>query len=388
MNVILGSLLVTPLLVLLAGSIIYCVLAVIGAARYRASGAPRLATLPPLSLLRPLSGAADNTEAGLRSVFEQDYPDFEVLLSVHELSDPAVPIARRLMNEYPHIPSRLIVAGASPFPNAKVWSLRALLSEARHETLVMSDSDIRLARRSFRRIVSELEQPGVGLVTCPYRAASGPRFWARLEALGLNTGFLAGVLTARLMTGMDFAIGCTVATRKSDLARIGGLKRLQSYLAEDFAMGSLMRKAGCRVILSRCIIEHYIGNEGLLASWRHRVRWARSSRRSRPLGYLGELFTHTTAIALALWLVAPAAWGLCLIGLVFRWGTEWTAGIWVLDDPLVEKYWWLSPFEGVASFAVWVAGFFGNTIDWRGRRLIVAKDGSFKGADGDAASAA
>ena len=374
------TLLATPLLILLAGSMIHCVLVVIGAARYRASRAPRLEAFPPLSVLRPLSGAADNTEANLRSIFAQDYPEFEVLLSVHELSDPAVPIARKVMSEYPHIHSRLVVAGPSPFPNAKVWSLRALLSEARHQTLIMSDSDIRLTPRSFRKLVSELEQPGVGLVTCPYRATSGPRFWARLEALGLNTEFIAGLLTARLLNGMDFAIGCTIATRQSDLARIGGLELLQRYLAEDFTMGNLMRKAGRKVILSRCIIEHYIGNEKLVPNWRHRVRWARSTRRSRPFGYLRELFTKTSAIALALWIVAPAAWGLSLIGLVFRWGAEWATAVWVLDDPLVEKYWWLLPFEGLASFVTWLCGFFGNRIDWRGRRLVVAKDGSFEGA--------
>jgi ceramide glucosyltransferase len=375
--VILSSLLITPLLVLLAGSMVYCVLAVIGAARYRASGAPRLKLFPPVSLLRPLSGAADNTEANLRSIFEQQYPEFEVLLSVHELSDPAVAIAQKVMGEYVHVPSRLIVAGVSPFPNAKVWSLRALIPEARHETVVMSDSDIRLAPKSFQKIVSELEQPEVGLVTCPYRATAGPRFWARLEALGLNTEFIGGMLTARLLNGMDFAIGCTIATRKADLAKIGGLEHLQRYLAEDFMMGNLIHKAGRKVILSRCIIEHYIGNDGMSKNWRHRVRWARSTRRSRRWGYVGELFTKTSAIAIMLWILAPSAWGLALIGLAFRWGAEWATGVWVLNDPLVEKQGWLLPFEGIASFVTWVLGFFGNTIDWRGRRLVLEKDGSF-----------
>jgi ceramide glucosyltransferase len=378
MRHILSSILVTPLLVLLAGSIVYCVLAVIGAARYRASRAPRLKVFPPVSVLRPLHGAADNTEVNLRSLFEQQYADFEVLLSVHEDSDAAAAIARKVMDEYPDVRSRLIVVGVSPFPNAKVWSLRALIAEARHEIVVMSDSDIRLPLRGFQKIISELEQKGVGLVTCPYRAAAGPRFWARLEALGLNTEFLAGMLTARLLNGMDFAIGCTIATRKSDLASIGGLEHLQRYLAEDFMMGNLMRKAGRKVILSRCVIEHYIGDDGMVKNWRHRVRWARSTRRSRRWGYLGELFTKTTAIALALWVVEPAAWGVALIGLVFRWAAEWAAGIWVLNDPLVAKYWWLLPFEGMAGFVTWVAGFFGKTIEWRGRRLVVGRDGSFE----------
>jgi len=367
-----------PLLALLTGSIVYCILATIAAARYLRSGAPRLRELPPVSILRPLAGAEDNTEANLLSLFEQRHPDFEILLSVHEESDPAVAVARRVMAAYPRVPARLVVAGVSPYPNAKVWSLRALLPQARHESVVMSDSDIRMEPDSLATILSELGQPGVALVTCPYRAVGGPRFWPRIEALGLNTEFLGGMLTARMLNGMDFAIGCTIATRQTELAAIGGLEGLQRYLAEDFMMGSLMRASGRTVVLSKCIVEHHIGNDGFLKNWKHRLRWARSTRRSRRMGYLGELFTKTTAIALALWIVAPGAWGFALLGLVFRAGAQWATGIRVLEDPLVARYWWLLPVEDLASFATWVLGFFGKTILWRGRKLVVARDGSFE----------
>jgi len=368
----------TPLLVLLAGSIVYCALTVIGAAFYKRSGVPRLRNLPPVSVLRPLAGAEDNTDSKLRSLFEQSYPDFEILLSVHEESDPAAAIARRVMADFPQVASRLIIAGPSAFPNAKVWSLRTLEPLARYEAIVMSDSDIRLPPGGLETIVSELGQPGVGLVTCPYRAVCGRGFWSLLEALGLNTEFLGGLLTARLLNDMDFAIGCTLATRKAELAAIGGLESLQRYLAEDFMMGNRMRKQGRKVVLSRCIISHFIGNDGFTKSWEHRLRWARSTRRSRRIGYIGEIFTRTTVISLALWIVAPGAWGLAVIGLVFRAWSQWATGIWVLDDPLVARYWWLLPLEDIAGFVVWVLGFFGNTIVWRGRRMVLASDGSFE----------
>jgi ceramide glucosyltransferase len=371
-------LLVAPLLALLLGSIVYCVLAAIGAARYLRSHAAPIRNPPPVSVLRPLSGAHDNTEANLRSLFEQRYPNFEILLSVHEESDAATAIARRVMADYSLIPARLVVAGASPFPNAKVWSLRALLSEAKYETIVMSDSDIRIGRDGLRTMAAELAQPGVALVTCPYRAAGGPRFWSRLEALGLNTEFLGGLLTARLLNGMDFAIGCTIATRRADLQSIGGLKNLQRFLAEDFEMGNLMRRKGKKVVLSRCIIEHHIGNDGFLRNWRHRLRWARSTRRSRRIGYLGELFTKTTALALILWLVAPGAWGIAFTAIIFRACMQWVTAIWILEDPLVSRYWWLLPLEDLASFVTWGLGFFGKTIEWRGRKLVLARDGSFE----------
>ena len=367
---------------LLLGSIVYCVLAIFAAARYLRSGKiaarKRASALPPISVLRPLAGAEDNTEANLRSIFEQKYPQFEILLSVHDEADPAAIIARRVMAAFPAIPSRLIVAGPSPFPNAKVWSLRALLPEAKHETLLMTDSDIRIEPGGFETIVSELGQPNVALVTCPYRAAGGPRFWSRVEALGLNTEFLGGLLTARLLGGVDFAIGCTVAIRREDLASIGGLEHLERYLAEDFMMGNLIHNQGKTVILSRCIIEHHIGNDRFLQNWKHRLRWARSTRRSRRIGYIGELFTKTTALALLLLIADARTWPLALTALLYRAGEQWATGIWVLNDPLVARYWWLLPIEDIASFVTWCLGFFGKTIVWRGRRLILTADGRFE----------
>jgi ceramide glucosyltransferase len=367
-----------PLSALYLGSLVYCVLAMIGAWRYRRSGAPRLVKYPPVSVLRPLSGAEDNTEANLRSLFTQVYPEFEILLSVHEPSDPAAAIVRRVMAEFPQVPARLVVAGVSPLPNAKVWSLRALLPLARHETLFMSDSDIFHKTNSLGVVVSELSQPNVVLVTCPYCAVGGGRFWPRVEALGLNTDFLAGMLTQRLLNGMDFAIGTTIATRRAELEAIGGLETLQRYLAEDFVIGNAMHARGGTVVLSRSVIEHHIGNDGFLRNWKHRLRWARSTRRSRRLGYVGEVFTKPVAIALIFALAAPGAWGLLIIALFFRAGVAWATAVEILHDPSIGRYWWLLPVEDVSSFLTWVLGFFGNRITWRGRELTLTADGSFR----------
>jgi ceramide glucosyltransferase len=379
---VLSYLYLAPLLALLAGSLVYCILAMLAAAAFKRSGARRLTDFPPVSILRPLAGAWDNTEANLRSLFAQRYPDFEVLLSIHTPEDPAAPIARRVMAEFPQIRSRLIVAGISPEPNAKVWSLRALLPEARYQTIVMTDSDIRLAPDCVQVVVSELSQHGVALVTCPYRAAGGPGFWSRLESLGLNTDFLAGMLTQRMLNGMDFAIGCTIATRVDELASIGGLEHLQHYLAEDFVMGNLMHAQGRNVILSRSVIEHHIGNDGLLKNWSHRLRWARSTRRSRRMGYVGEIFTKPFALSLLIWIVNHRAWPFVVTALFFRAGVAWWTAVEILDDPLVQRYWYLLPLEDISSFLTWCLGFFGKTIRWRGRDLVVAPDGSFEMQDG------
>jgi ceramide glucosyltransferase len=325
-----------------------------------------------------MAGDRDNTEAGLRSVFEQDYPDFEVILGVASPDDAAVPIARRLMAEHPERPSRLIFTRESPHPNRKVWQLRALWDDARHETIVMSDSDIRWAPDCLKTAVSELAQDGVGLVTCPYRAIAGASPWSQMEALGLNVDFIAGMLTARMLNGMDYAIGCTIATRRRDIDAIGGLQRVQPYLSEDFVIGKRMHASGRTVILSRSVIEHYIGSDSIRDSWSHRLRWARGSRRSRPLGYVGEVFTRPTVPACALWLLAPGWGGLAGLALALRLVVAWIAAVRVLGDPAMKRRWWLLPVEDVSTFAAWVMGFFGNRLTWRGHKLIIGRDGTVR----------
>jgi ceramide glucosyltransferase len=199
-----------------------------------------------------------------------------------------------------------------------------------------------------------------------------------MEALGLNVDFISGMLTARMLIGMDYAIGCTIATRRSEIDAIGGLREVQHYLSEDFVIGNRMHASGRTVILSRSVIEHYIGNDSMLATWRHRLRWARGSRRSRPLGYIGEVFTRPTVPAIALWVLAPDWGALAGLALAMRLVVAWTASVRVLADGEMRRRWWLLPAEDAAAFVTWVAGFFGNKLVWRGHRLEIHRDGTIR----------
>src|SRR5581483_8979322 len=139
--------------------------------------------------------------------------------------------------------------------NAKVFSLDRMLSEARYDLLVMSDSDIRVTPEMLLVIAAEFQDESVGLATCPYRAVPGWSFWSTLEAIGLNTEFLGGILVARMLEGMKFAVGPTIAARRRTLSRIGAFDSVKDYLAEDFVMGKLAAEAGEGVILSSYVIE-------------------------------------------------------------------------------------------------------------------------------------
>jgi ceramide glucosyltransferase len=193
----------------------------------------------------------------------------------------------------------------------------------------------------------------------------------------MNTEFLGGLLVARLLNGVDFALGPTIAARKSVLQAIGGFEFLKDYLAEDFVMGNRVARSGWRVLLSTQIIEHRIGSQKFAANLGHRLRWLRSTRRSRPLGYIGQVFTNPLAVALVAWAILPGWWPALVAAAVLRAASAWAQAWWVLRDPFTRRCWWAVPVQDVWSFLLWIAGFFGNTVVWRGRTYYVARDGKF-----------
>ena len=366
------------LLALLTGSLVYCLLTIVAALRYHAVRPPELRSAAPISILKPLAGVDEGLEENLRTFFQQDYPDFEILFAVRNPEDPAIAVVERLSARYPAVPSRMIVTGEPPYPNAKVFSLDHMLAAARHDLLIMADSDIRVTPTMLSTIAAEFQDPRLGLATCPYRAVPGRSFWNTLEALGLNTEFIGGVLVARMLDGMKFALGPTIAVRRATLCGIGGFPALKDFLAEDFVMGKLAAERGDGVILSSYVIEHRIGAQALAANLKHRLRWNRSTRRSRPAGYIGQVFTNPLPLALLLYAARPAWWPMLAATILLRAAAGWaTAGL-VLRDPLTRRLFFLVPLQDVIGFLVWVAGFFGNTILWRGRKYYLQPDGRFE----------
>lgn len=362
---------------LLLGSWVYCVLTGLAAKRYLAQPLPDQSNQEPISILKPLSGLDDGLEQNLRTFFTQDYPDFEILFAMRTPADPAHALVERLRADYPQVPTQLILTGEPPWPNAKSWSLHLMQQRARHSLLVMSDSDIRVDSQMLKTLAREFADPKLAVTTCPYRAVPGASFWSKLEAIGMNTEFLGGVLVARMLNGMDFALGPTIAARRDAIDAVGGWTYLQEFLAEDFVLGNEAAAKGLGVGLSSYVIEHRIGAQSLRKNFAHRLRWCRSTRRSRPAGYVGQLFTNPLPIALALWAVLPATWPALLLTVLLRAQAGHATAETVLHDPLCRRQWCLVPLQDLLSFAVWAAGFFGNTIDWRGETYRLEKDGRF-----------
>lgn len=360
---------------LLAGSLVYCILILFAVRSYlRGTGLPACAQKPPISILKPLSGHELGLDENLRSFFTQDYPAFELLFAVRASDDPAIDVVRRLQTEHPKVVSSLVVTGEPPYPNAKVYSLDRMLAAARNDLVVMSDSDIRVGANFLHGIAAEFADENVALATCPYRAIGGPGPWSALEAEGMNTEFIGGLLVARMLEGVKFAVGPTIIARKSILPAIGGFDRLKDYLAEDFMMGKLAAEKGYGVILSRTVVEHRIGDQDLRSNFIHRLRWNRSTRRSRPLGYIGQVFTNPLPIALLVISVQPAWWPVLIPTLLLRGAAAWATSRIVLDW---RPRWRRVVLQDMLGFLFWIAGFFGNTILWRGRRYRLLPDGRF-----------
>jgi len=363
------------LLLLLVGSLVYSLLSIVAAKRYLSVRPPALHTPEPVSILKPLAGLDLDLESNLRTFFQQDYPRYEILFAVRNAEDPAAEVADKLRREFSNVPSRLLITGDPPYPNAKVFSLEQMMAVASNDLLVMSDSDIRVTPLLLRNVAAEFQDARLGVATCPYRAVPGRSLWSHLEATGMNTDFWAGALVARMIEGVRFAVGPTIAARRRVLESLGGFDRFKDYLAEDFVIGKFAAEAGHHVILSSYVVEHHIGSAKLLQNVAHRLRWARSTRRSRPAGYIGQLFTMPLPWALLLCAIRPAWWPLLLFAFLLRASAAYVVSAQVLRARI---NWLLLPVEDLMGFVFWIAGFFGNTILWRGRHYRLSRDGRFE----------
>jgi ceramide glucosyltransferase len=370
-----GKLLAGIFLAVLCGALVYSVLQVIAVFRYLAVLPPPPGSPEPISVLKPLSGLDLDLESNLRTFFEQDYSPFEILFAVRSENDPALEVVSKLQKEYSKVSSRLVITGEPPYPNAKVYSLERMMEQASHDLLVMSDSDIRVTPALLHTIAAEFQDEHLGVATCPYRAVPGVSFWSRLEATGMNTDFWGSALVARMLEGMRFAVGPTIAARRRVLQSFGGFARVKDYLAEDFVIGKFAADTGHGVILSSYIIEHHIGSATVGENISHRLRWNRSTRRSRPAGYVGQLFTMPVPIALVVCALSPSWWPVLPFTLAIRALAAYAVSAKVLRASI---NWFLLPIEDLLGFCFWLAGFFGNTISWRGRRYRLFSDGRFE----------
>jgi ceramide glucosyltransferase len=308
----------------------------------------------------------------LRSHCLQNYPEYEIIFGVSDPDDPAIELVNRLKDEFPEQTIRLIHCEKILGTNVKVSNLAQMLPSARFEVLLVNDSDIRVEPDYLQQVAPSLTDPNVGLVTCLYRGIASPTLGSRLESLGISTDFAPGVLTARSLESIRFALGSTLAFRRSDLTKIGGFEALVDYLADDYQIGNRIAALGLTVKLSGTVVETYLPAYDLRGFIAHQLRWGRTIRDSRPWGYFGLLFTFGLPWALlALIFSRGAIWSWALLGAtgLIRLCMALVVGRGVLQDRQVTRWMWLIPLRDCIAALIWLASFAGHTIDWRGERF-------------------
>jgi len=375
--------LITALKLLCTGATLaacaFYLLSILAACRFfRGKTATPSSELCPVSILIPLCGADAGAYENYAAFCRQDYPAYQLVFGVRDPLDAAVPIVRRLIANFPERDIALVICPKTIGSNLKVSNLYNMLERVKHEWIVIVDSDIRVGPSYLRSIMPLLADQRVGLVTCLYRAAQAPDLAARLEAIGITADFVPGVLAAWLLEGMHFALGSTMAMTRTTLKAIGGFQAIGDYLADDFMLGNLIAKAGYEVCLARYVVEAVVAPMGFYGMLKHQLRWSRSMRFSRPVGYLGAVLTHGTALALLNLLVHHGARpSLVLLGvaLSIRLGMAWLIGVHWLDDSVLKKYFWLLPLRDLLNFGIWCLGLVGKRVEWRGQLLEIIGDG-------------
>jgi ceramide glucosyltransferase len=383
------------LLAFAAAAIVYYVIAFVAGllwfADRRRQRALGLDYTPPATIFKPVCGADADAYENFASFLRQDYPEYQIIFGLREESDPATPIIRRLIADFPDRDVELVISSGQFGHNAKVSNLQNMYAKAKHDVLLIADSDIRVSPDYLRRVVAPLRPqadpqvgPQVGMVTCLYRGANAKTFAGLLENIGVSSTFAPDVCSARALQGVRFAFGSTIAMRRETLERMGGFPALADHLADDFLLGSHAAKEGLEVVLSDCVVEHVSAPDTFAAMLRHQLRWARTVRVSRPWGYRGMILTHGVATAL----VSTFAWGfsgfalwLLAVTILARFLPLFVVGVYGLKDRALARYFWLAPIRDLIAFGVWGAGLVGDEIEWRGMKFRVTPGGKLAPVD-------
>ncbi|MGQ9687700.1 MAG: bacteriohopanetetrol glucosamine biosynthesis glycosyltransferase HpnI [Desulfobaccales bacterium] len=368
------------LIFLVLAGLVYQVMALVALGRFFTAPPPSSVRpeAPGITVFKPVRGLEPDARECLRSFLAQDYPLYEVIFGVASAADPVLPLLEELRHEAPPGRVELVVCPESRGLNPKVSTLRHLEPLARFDLLVVADQDVKVGSDFLTRVAAAFEDAAVGLVSCLYRAGPRRTLGARLEALTISTDFIPGVVVARTVEGVAFALGAAMALTRRALEAGGGFAALADYLADDYQLGRRIHQAGFKVEVIPFVVETLSPSMSLGDYWAHQKRWTRTYRVCRPRGYLAYGITQVFVAGLALTLVsggAPWALGLLTAALALRLGLAWFSEVACLGGSLGPEVLVLLPLKDVLSFALWVASFWGNEVVWQGRRYRLTPEG-------------
>jgi len=333
---------------------------------------------PPVSNLKPIRGLDPDAYENFASFCKQDYQDYEVVFCVGEEDDPSVPLLQRLKLEFPERHIRVLFGSGGTGSNDKVVKLARLVSEAQHEVVVISDSDVRVRPDYLRTVVAPLADPKVGAVTCFYVPIEDKTFTDDLQTIGMFSDFYAGILVARQLDGVKFALGPTIATTRTRLAGFGGYEAIKNRPADDLLVGRLIAEQGYEVELLAYAISTVADYGSMRDLFHKRLRWIVVMRHLRPWGHLGLLLTQGLPWSLIAVAIRPSpgvALGYLGAYSALRFAMTWTVGIWGLKQDVLWKKLALIPVWDALAFVIWLTSFTRNSIRWRDSEYYI-RDGT------------
>jgi ceramide glucosyltransferase len=359
---------------------LYQLLAAYAVRRFAAQPAPTPTTKPPVTLLKPLCGDESGLYQNLRSFCELDYPDLQIVCGVRDADDPAIGVVRKLQADMPHVDLVLISNPTLYGTNYKVSNLINMLPAAKHDMLVMSDSDMLVDPAYLNVVVGALQRQGVGLATCLYIGRPTAGLWSSIGAAGINFWFLPSAAVSKLLGGETGCYGATIAIRRSTLDGVGGFAALKDQLADDYALGALVEESGQDVVVVRYFPSTIVDEPNFGALFRHELRWARTIRNTAPVGFAGSAITHPLPLALlaaTFGSVAGLPWQMLIAILVMAGFCRLTL-IAVVSGVLAapKPRWWLFLARDVLSLVILVLAYFGRSVSWRNSAFRVDSVGA------------
>jgi ceramide glucosyltransferase len=342
-----------------------------------------LSFTPAITLLKPLKGCDATTAESFQSWCNQNYPgQIQILFGIADAADPVCPIVRKLVEKNPGRDVQLVICDESLGANGKVSTLIQLERLARHPLILVSDADVRVPPDFLANIVAPLRDPNTGLVNCFYRLANPATAAMRCEAVAINADFWSQVLQSASLKPLDFALGAVMLTRRNLLEEIGGFRALAGCLADDYQLGHRIAKKGHHIALCPVVVECWDAPMNWRDVWKHQLRWARTIRVCQPVPYFFSILSNATLWPL-LWLLASlvlskslcvplAALALLLMRIVTAQNLQRRFS--PLCNNLAPP--WLVPVKDLLQAAVWMGAFLGNTVEWRGQKMYLRRDGT------------
>ena len=364
------------------GGSVYALLCVLATVRLRtrktASARPGSGAWPAVTVLKPVYGLEKNQRENLRSTCLQDYPEFQVVFSVQELDDPVIPLLKEIQSEFGAERVTVAIERFRPGTNGKINNMMGGLRHARHEVLVISDSDVRLGPDYLKTIVAPLADPEVGCVCTLYKAACAGTWFEKMELLTLNADFMTNVVFAHISGASKFCLGASAALRRATIEEIGGLEALADYLVEDYEMGRRIWVSGKTIAIVPYLIDTMVDLKTPGQWWDHQVYWDQNTRAARPWAFFSTILIRSIPCALLYALARQGdAVGLSVLAgaLILRLGSAAAILGWGFRDREGLKSLWLLPLRDVLSLVSWFLAFAKRTTIWRGTEFILTKDG-------------